>query len=50
MNGIVQLAPVKSGTLQASWPEANAPISRRTDPVSGETDDNAEVSIEKVSP
>jgi anaerobic selenocysteine-containing dehydrogenase len=47
MAGIVQLAPVKSGTLQAYWPEANALISRRTDPVSGTPDYNAEVWIEK---
>jgi molybdopterin-dependent oxidoreductase alpha subunit len=47
MKGIVQLAPVKSGTLQAYWPEANVLISRRVDPVSGEPDYNAEVWIEK---
>jgi len=47
MNGIIQLAPVKSGTLQAYWPEANVLISRRTDPVSGQPDYNAEVWIEK---
>ncbi|HLN88025.1 MAG TPA: FdhF/YdeP family oxidoreductase [Candidatus Limnocylindrales bacterium] len=46
MKGLVQLAPVKSGTLQAYWPEANVLISRRTDPVSGEPDYNAEVWIE----
>ena len=49
MKGIVQLAPVKSGTLQAYWPEANVLISRRTDPVSGEPDYNAEVWIEKAN-
>jgi molybdopterin-dependent oxidoreductase alpha subunit len=48
MNGIIQIAPVKSGTLQAYWPEANVLISRRTDPVSGEPDYNVEVSIEKI--
>lgn len=48
MNGIIQLAPVKSGTLEAYWPEANVLISRRTDPVSGEPDYNAEVWIEKL--
>ncbi|HSE87751.1 MAG TPA: molybdopterin dinucleotide binding domain-containing protein, partial [Candidatus Binatia bacterium] len=47
MNGIIQIAPVKSGTLQAYWPEANVLITRRTDPVSGEPDYNVEVSIEK---
>jgi anaerobic selenocysteine-containing dehydrogenase len=49
MNGTIQLAPVKCGTLQAYWPEANVLISRRTDPVSGEPDHNAEVWIEKAS-
>jgi molybdopterin-dependent oxidoreductase alpha subunit len=34
MKGIVQLASVKSGTLQAYWPEANVLISGRADPVS----------------
>ena len=48
MNGVIQIAPVKTGTLQAYWPEANVLISRRTDPVSGEPDYNAEVWIEKV--
>jgi predicted molibdopterin-dependent oxidoreductase YjgC len=48
MNGVIQIAPVKSGTLQAYWPEANVLIARRTDPVSGEPDYNIEVSIEKI--
>lgn len=48
MNGVIQIAPVKSGTLQAYWPEANVLISRRTDPISGEPDYNVEVSIEKI--
>jgi molybdopterin-dependent oxidoreductase alpha subunit len=48
MNGVIQIAPVKSGTLQAYWPEANVLISRRTDPVSGEPDYNAEVWLEKA--
>ena len=48
MKGIVQLAPVKSGTLQAYWPEANVLISGRADPVAGEPDYNAEVWIEKL--
>jgi len=48
MTGIIQLAPVKSGTLQAYWPEANVLISRRNDPVSGEPDYNTEVWIEKT--
>lgn len=43
MKGVIQVAPVKSGTLQAYWPEANVLISRRTDPVFG-----TEVWIEKT--
>jgi anaerobic selenocysteine-containing dehydrogenase len=48
MNGIIQIAPLKSGTLQAYWPEANVLISRRTDPISGEPDYNVEVSLERM--
>jgi molybdopterin-dependent oxidoreductase alpha subunit len=48
MKGVVRLAPVKSGTLQAYWPEANVLIPRRTEPVSGQPDYNAEVWIEKA--
>ena len=48
MNGITQIAPLKSGTLQAYWPEANVLISRRTDPISGEPDYNVEVSLERI--
>ncbi len=48
MKGILQIAPVKSGTLQAYWPEANVLIARRTDPVSGEPDYNVEVRLEKI--
>ena len=47
MKGIVQLAPLKSGTFQAYWPEANVLIPRRIDPVSGGPDYNVEVWIEK---
>jgi hypothetical protein len=47
VKGIIQLAPVKSGTLQAYWPEANVLIAGRFDPVSGEPDYNVEVWIEK---
>jgi predicted molibdopterin-dependent oxidoreductase YjgC len=48
MNGTIQLAPVKAGTLQAYWPEANVLVPRRADPVSGEPDYNTEVWIEAV--
>jgi molybdopterin-dependent oxidoreductase alpha subunit len=50
MSGVIQIAPVKPGTLQAYWPEANVLIPRRTDPISGEPDYNAEVRLEKLSP
>ena len=49
MAGTIQIAPVKPGTLQAYWPEANVLIGRRTDPLSGEPDYNAEVELEKIS-
>jgi molybdopterin-dependent oxidoreductase alpha subunit len=49
MNGVIQTAPLKSGTLQAYWPEANVLVSRRADPISGEPDYNAEVSLEILS-
>ncbi|MEK6601219.1 MAG: FdhF/YdeP family oxidoreductase [Candidatus Binatota bacterium] len=48
MSGVIQIAPVKSGTLQAYWPEANVLIGRRADPLSGEPDYNTEVELEKV--
>jgi anaerobic selenocysteine-containing dehydrogenase len=48
MNGSVRIAPLRSGTLQAYWPEANVLISRRTDSISGQPDYNVEVSLEKL--
>lgn len=48
MNGIIRIAPVKSGTLQAYWPEANVLVSRRTDAISDEPDYNAEVWLERT--
>jgi molybdopterin-dependent oxidoreductase alpha subunit len=48
MRGVIQLAPVKAGTLQAYWPEANVLIGRRTDPLSGEPDYNTEVELVKI--
>jgi predicted molibdopterin-dependent oxidoreductase YjgC len=47
MKGFIHLAPVKSGTLQAYWPEANVLIPPRFDPVSDTPDYNVEVWIEK---
>ena len=49
MHGVIQIAPVKPGTLQAYWPEANVLIPRRADPLSGEPDYNTEVELEKLS-
>jgi molybdopterin-dependent oxidoreductase alpha subunit len=46
----VRVAPVKAGTLQAYWPEANILITRRYDPVSAEPDYNAVVWVEPPSP
>ena len=49
MSGVVEIAPIKNGTLQAYWPEANVLIPYRFDPLSGEPDYNTEVRIEKVT-
>ena len=48
--GHVKLAPMKSRTLQAYWPETNVLIPRRFDPVSGEPDYNAFVTAEPADP
>jgi len=44
--GQVRLAPMKARHVQTYWPETNVLISRRFDPVSGEPDYNALVTIE----
>jgi anaerobic selenocysteine-containing dehydrogenase len=46
--GVCKIAAVKSGTLQAFWPEANVLISSRLDPASHEPDYNAWVTLEKL--
>jgi molybdopterin-dependent oxidoreductase alpha subunit len=46
--GVVRIAQVKSGTLQAFWPEANVLIRSRLDPASHEPDYNAWVTIDKA--
>ncbi|MBI3663884.1 MAG: FdhF/YdeP family oxidoreductase [Acidobacteria bacterium] len=46
--GVCKISPVKPGTLQAFWPEANVLISSRLDPASHEPDYNAWVTLEKV--
>ncbi len=43
-----RLADVRPGNVVAQWPEANVLIERRIDPVSGEPDYNAVVSLEKL--
>ncbi len=48
MRGVCQFAPVKPGTIQAYWPEANVLISSRLDPASKEPDYNAWVEIERA--
>jgi molybdopterin-dependent oxidoreductase alpha subunit len=45
LSGRVRISPVKPRTLQVHWPEANALIPRRYDPVSGEPDYNAIVEV-----
>jgi predicted molibdopterin-dependent oxidoreductase YjgC len=47
-HGVVRIAQVKSGTLQAFWPEANVLIPSRLDPASHEPDYNAWVTVEKA--
>lgn len=47
LRGVLRLAPVKPGTLQAYWPEANVLISTRLDPASKGPDYNGWVLLEK---
>jgi len=46
-HGVAKIAPLKAGTLQAFWPEANVLIASRLDPASKEPDYNAWVTVEK---
>jgi len=46
--GTCRLGPIKPGFLQVHWPEGNVLLSRRFDPISGEPDYNAAVSVEPV--
>jgi len=48
MRGTCKIASLKSGTLQAFWPEANVLISSRLDPASHEPDYNAWVTLKKL--
>ncbi len=47
--GITRRAAMKERHLQAYWPETNVLISRRFDPVSGEPDYNAFVTVEPIA-
>jgi len=44
-DGVARFAPMKSRHVQTYWPETNVLITRRSDPVSGEPDYNAFVTI-----
>ncbi len=46
--GRARVAEVARGCLIGCWPEVNVLLPRRCDPVSGEPDYNAEVTLEKV--
>jgi molybdopterin-dependent oxidoreductase alpha subunit len=48
LRGVARIAPVRAGTLQAYWPEANVLISNRLDPASKEPDYNTWVTLEKA--
>jgi predicted molibdopterin-dependent oxidoreductase YjgC len=50
MKARVHIGPVRRGTLQAFWPEANVLISQEYDPISHVPDYNAFVRIEIPSP
>jgi molybdopterin-dependent oxidoreductase alpha subunit len=47
--GNVVIAPLRKQTIHAYWPESNVLIPRNYDPVSGEPDYHAIVSVEKVN-
>ncbi|MCZ6690881.1 MAG: FdhF/YdeP family oxidoreductase [Planctomycetota bacterium] len=44
----VLIGPVRARTLQVYWPEANVLLSRRLDPISGEPDYNAMVTVQRA--
>lgn len=48
LRGVVRLADIHEGNLQAYWPEGNVLIERRYDPVSAEPDYNALVEVQKA--
>ncbi|MHB1843423.1 MAG: FdhF/YdeP family oxidoreductase [Deltaproteobacteria bacterium] len=48
--GTCRVGPMREGSIQAYWPECNGLLARRFDPVSGEPDYNAQVSVERLDP
>ena len=48
LRGQARAGPCRPGHVQAFWPESNALTQRRYDPVSGEPDYNAVVSVDTV--
>jgi molybdopterin-dependent oxidoreductase alpha subunit len=48
LRGQARAGPCRPGHVQAFWPESNAITQRRYDPVSGEPDYNAVVSVERA--
>ncbi len=48
MQARIRTGDVREGTIQAHWPEANVLIDRLYEPVSGEPDYNAEVTVQKI--
>ena len=46
--GVARIAPMKRRHVQTYWPETNVLITRRSDPVSGEPDYNAFVTLERI--
>jgi molybdopterin-dependent oxidoreductase alpha subunit len=49
LRGIARIGPCRPRHLQAFWPESNVLIGRAYDPVSGEPDYNAVVSVERLT-
>ncbi len=47
-DGVARFAPMKTRHVQTYWPETNVLITRRSDPVSGEPDYNALVTIRRA--
>ncbi len=48
MHAVARIGPCRQHHVQAFWPESNVLLSRRYDPISGEPDYNAIVSVERA--